>query len=141
MWKYFLYGFALFTMLWVAVMGLRYYLAPVFGIVDAEVKIESGDNRRYTYDHFYNLCAAAQSVDATLRGQIQLLESLDPNSDQHMRTLQTIAGLNARRYKLIAQYNGDSAKGYTDARFKDRALPRTLSNLPVETTTPITCAY
>lgn len=107
--------------------GLTYLLAPFKGAIQAEVQIESGANRRYTYDHFHNMCAAIKAIEIKIDTQQQLLSSVS-TEDQRTMILTNIAGLSSQRASKIAEYNADSEKAYTSARFKDDRLPR---NIPL----------
>ena len=105
--------------------GLTYLLAPFRGAVNAEVQIESGANRRYTYDHFHNLCASIKAVEFKIDEQKSLLAQ-ELTDDMKRMVLTNVAGLASQRASKIAEYNADSNKAYTSGRFKDSNLPRNI---------------
>lgn len=105
--------------------AISYVLAPFRGAVDAQIQIESGANRRYTYDHFHNMCAAIKAIEIKIDTQNALLNQ-NTSEDQRNMILTNIAGLQAQRANKITEYNADSDKAYTAARFKDDRLPRSL---------------
>lgn len=113
--------------------AINYVLAPFRGAVEAEIQIESGANRRYTYDHFHNMCAAIKAIEVNIDSQQNLMSNSSTMSDEQKNMILTnIAGLQAQRANKISEYNADSDKAYTSARFKDDRLPR---NLPLSTYT------
>lgn len=122
----FILALIFFSMTSVGVNLWRYHMAPFFGMVDAEVQIESGANRRYTYDHFFNLCAAVRSTEAKIDEQRTLLASA-PEANQAM-IYTNIAGLTSARANYIEEYNADANKAYTSARFLSDQLPRQLDH-------------
>jgi hypothetical protein len=103
----------------------QYLTAPFFGAVDAERKIESGGNRIYTYDHFFNLCSSVQSVEDKIDSQYRMLDRVN-DEDRKDMIFTNITGLESRRSSLIREYNADARKAYTDARFLSDELPRKL---------------
>lgn len=124
-----LLGLALLAALSFLLWGWLYSTAGVRGAVQAELKIESGDNRISSYEHFYDLCAAVQGYEQALIAQRAALAA---GSDTN-RTNANIAGITAQRARAIAQYNADANKSYTKARFLGDTLPRRL-DVNLETT-------
>lgn len=131
--KYLLYGvlgLVGLALLSLATGAWTYITAPFFGRVQAERQLESGPSRITFYDRFHDLCAGVQAVEGQIDAQRTLLASLDKGTPDYTRTAQNIAGLEARRSQVIAQYNADASKDYTAARFKDADLPWQLSSAP-----------
>lgn len=114
--------------------GYRYFMAPIKGKVAAEEQLESASSRIQRYDHFFDLCASVQRHKAQLAAQKERLES-EPEGKFKSRVRANIAGIRSQIAGSVAQYNADSAKSYTAARFK-------ASNLPYQLTTDgeTTCA-
>lgn len=100
----------------------RYVTAEWFGIVDAEVQIESGANRRFQYDKFFNLCSEVQAVEDKIDAQNELLDR-DLSDVQKNMIITNLSGLQSARADAIRQYNADARKDYTSARFLDNDLP------------------
>lgn len=111
----------------------KYSTSTVRGVVDAEVRLESGDNRIYSYENFFDQCASIQGYEQAVFAQEDALKQAKGDEASHIRS--TIAAIKAQRARAIAQYNADASKAYTKARFFDDQLPRKIS---LEGTT--TCA-
>lgn len=106
--------------------AFRYYTAPIEGKVGAEQQLESAPSRIVNYEHYFDLCAEIQGLEAALTAQKQRTSSNKVEAN--------IAGITAQRARLIAQYNADASKSYTRARFLGDTLPRSI-NPNQETTT------
>lgn len=95
---------------------------------------ENGNYIVGAYDHFHDLCGTIQS-DQNRITNIKEALSTDPKpTGQQLVTLQ--ASLLAAQQKFnddVNQYNADSDKDYTEARFKDADLPFHISSDPKET--------
>lgn len=113
-----------------------YITAEPKGIAEAERQIESAPSRIANYEHFYDLCAEVQGLEASLSAQRVALEATGSESERE-RLRSNIAGLTAQRARTIARYNADARKSYTRARFLGQDLPRSL-DLNQEKTT---CDY
>lgn len=107
-------------------LAYRYYMAPVHGKVNAEVQIESAPSRIQKYEHFFNLCAQVQTMKASIAAQRDLLDPAETTKERS-RIRANLAGMTAQLARYVNQYNADSQKNYTKARFKDSSLPYTLS--------------
>lgn len=125
--------------LFAAGLAFRYFTADVRGRVDAQEQILSGPNRIAQYDHFFNLCASVQSLEAQLDAlNVELPRA--PTVRDESRILASITGVTAARARAINQYNADALKSYTSARFRDSDLPFQIPTGPYEGT-PTSCAY
>ena len=114
-------------------LAYRYYTAEVRGIVDAEVRIESGQNRIQQYNRFFDLCAETQTMQSSLQVQQELLETVEGQEAERVRS--NIAGMNAQLHRYVNRYNADARKEYTAARFRDSSLPYQLdANQPINCT-------
>jgi len=93
----------------------------------------SGAYRIAAYDHFYNLCASAQTAQVSLSNtQIALDATTDP-----ARKVQLQANLLALQNTLastVNEYNVDARKAGTLGQFRSSDLPFTIA-----TTQEITC--
>lgn len=104
-----------------AIFGVRWLTAGSRGAVEAREQIQSGDFRIEAYDHFYNLCAAAQTnADALNASYIEESTAVEPRLGQvHINiNAQTIA-----LAETINQYNADARKSYTAGQFRASDLP------------------
>lgn len=106
--------------------GYRYFMAPIKGKVAAEEQLESASNRIQRYNHFFDLCASVQRQKAQLAAQRERLQS-EPEGKFKSRVRANIAGIQSQIAGSVAQYNADSTKSYTAARFKDSNLPYRLT--------------
>lgn len=109
-----------------ASMAYTYFTAPVKGIVEAEQIINDGQNRINEYEYFFDMCSTIQSDKQALDTQRRLLENAE-SADERERVRSNIAGIEAQLHRNVNQYNADSTKEYTAARFKDNSLPYTIS--------------
>lgn len=100
----------------------RYYTAAPKGIVEAEEQINSGHSRIQKYNQFFDLCSVIQTNKTQLRTQKDMLEMAE-SADERQRIRATIAGVKAQLNRNVNQYNADSHKEYTAARFKASSLP------------------
>ena len=109
--------------------GLRWISAPFWGGVQAEVQLESGPSRISLYNRFFDLCAGVQAIEGQIDAQVAGRN--DP---------QIVAGLHSRRAQVIADYNADAAKEYTNARFLGDELPDRLSLVPYDGSNKTICS-
>lgn len=102
--------------------GWRYFTADVRGIVGAEEQRKAANFRLQAYNRFFDMCAAIQGHEATLKAQRTALDmATSPGEKERLRA--NIAGITAQRARTIARYNADAAKSYTLAQFKANSLP------------------
>ena len=113
-------GLSLMYWQWISVT------APIKGKAEAERQIESKESRIQRYEHFFDLCASAQPQQVALRSQQARLETAE-TSKERSRIRANIAGVEANLARTVNQYNADSGKNYTAARFKASNLPYQLS--------------
>lgn len=125
--RYYLYGLLGIAVLISASWAYRYFTAPIRGAVTAEEQLESAASRIARYDYFFDLCASVQRQKAQLAAQQERLQS-EPEGKIKSRIRANIAGIKSQVAGSVAQYNAESAKSYTSARFK-------ASNLPFQLTT------
>lgn len=111
-----------------AALEFRARTAGFVGSRIAESTIESAASRIANYEHFYDLCASIEGYEDQLETLEAQLESTDPDDSREVNRLRSsIAGLEGQRARAISQYNADSSKDYTAARFKASDLPWSLS--------------
>lgn len=96
----------------------------------------NADFRIAAYDHFYNLCAAVQSEEATIRALEKELKR-GPSESRVEQIYASITANEATRAENINQYNADAKKEATIGQFKASDLPYEL-NVNAEETK---CAY
>lgn len=108
------------------VFGIRWAVAGPSGKLAAREQILSGDNRIQAYNHFFDLCAAVQTDEASLDAQYQLLKVA--KGDDRERIVTNIGALLADRAGAVNQYNQDAQKSYTIGQFKSSKLPWQLSD-------------
>ncbi|MBI2113018.1 MAG: hypothetical protein HYT50_00345, partial [Candidatus Wildermuthbacteria bacterium] len=112
-------------------MVLRYYMAGPSGALDANEQIQSGASRIVNYNHFFDLCAAVRTDEASLDAQTAQLEATG-DAFQRGRIQTNIAGLMGHRAGLIEEYNGNARKDYTAGQFRDSNLPYQIPATPWE---------
>lgn len=108
------------------VFGIRWVTAGPSGKLQAREQILSGDNRIQAYGHFFDLCAAVQTDEASLEAQYDLLKV--SKGDDRERIVTNIGALLADRAGAVNQYNQDAQKSYTIGQFKSSKLPWQLSD-------------
>lgn len=109
-----------------SVFAIRWVTAGPKGKLAAREQILSGDNRIQAYNHFFDLCAAVQTDEASLDAQYQLLAA--SKGDDRERIVTNIGALLADRAGAVNQYNQDAQKSYTIGQFKSSKLPWQLSD-------------
>ena len=102
--------------------AFRYFTADVRGRIDAQEIRKAGPLRVAAYNHFFNLCASVQGLEASLEAQEAQLAVTESGKDRE-RVRSNIAGLTAERERSIRQYNADARKDYTIGQFRDSDLP------------------
>jgi hypothetical protein len=113
---------ALVVGLTAAGLAWRYVIAEPRGKVQQEEILQRGQNRIARYDHFFNLCAAVQSDEATIGALTQELAT-DPPVSRVTQINATITALRSGRAEKINQYNADARKSGTIAQFRSSDLP------------------
>jgi hypothetical protein len=94
------------------------------GEVDKKNRVEgSGAYRIAAYDHFFDLCAAVQTDEATLLQIEKELEDANPDLLRRNQIAITRGAIARARAEKINTYNADAAKGYTRGQFRDSGLP------------------
>lgn len=106
---------------------LLYATADARGTMKAERKVASSENRLFSYNHFFDLCATIQGYEASIDAQKSLLPNVEGGDKSRVQT--NIAALEAQRIRAIAQYNVDASKTETLGRFKNNNLPDSLNPL------------
>lgn len=99
--------------------AIRWVTAPFIGALDKRETVTSGDYQIFSYEHFYDLCAAIQRKQRSLMAQKDLLDDVEDKR----RVYQNIAALRSQIQSDVSSYNADSRKSETMARYKDRGLP------------------
>lgn len=124
-------------LLWVGVYAFRWVTAEPRGKLQAREAIQSGDFRIAAYNHFYDLCASVQAVEATLDASMTELETAPADDKQRIRT--NITGLIGQRARSIAEYNVDARKSYTAGQFRATDLPYQLDSAAFQKGTRTLC--
>lgn len=93
----------------------------------------SGDFRIASYDHFFNLCAAVQSDEASMDSLNQELTT-NPSDERKEQIQANLTALRSSRAEKINQYNADAHKDFTIGQFRDSNLPFTLDSSTENTT-------
>ena len=115
------------VLLTLASYAWKYYMAPVAGKANAEMKIESADSRIANYEKFFDQCASIQGYEAAIEVQREALDlATSPEDKSRLQTV--VASIKAQRSRAIAQYNADVRKAYTTGRFKDASLPHQIDD-------------
>lgn len=138
---------ALSMLIWGATTGFRYWTADIKGKVELREQTRgSGEFRHFSYDHFFDSCAAIQQAEAEYDAQYDLLQSMDPGSDRDSKarydrrqTVVTVQKANIEQLKR--DYNADSAKEETLALFKSNDLPDHLDVITHEYGRRTRCTY
>lgn len=110
-----------------AVWAIRYFTAETRGIITAEEQIESAPSRITRYEHFFDLCAAAQSMQHALKAQEERLQHASSDKEAS-RIRSNVAGIKSNLARTINQYNSEASQDYTSGRFKASNLPWQLSH-------------
>ena len=114
----FILALAIFAVVWV----VRYYSADERGRAQAREQIQSGPSRVAAYNHFFDLCAAVQTDEATLQAQREELAT-NPSESRRGQIQANIAALKSGRAEKINSYNADARKDYTIGQFRSSGLP------------------
>lgn len=114
------------------VFGIRWITAEPKGKLQAREQIQSGSNRIAAYNHFFDLCAAVQSDEATIASLKEELGT-GPSESRRGQIQATLTALRAARAEKINQYNADARKDYTTGQFRSSGLPYTLDQTEKET--------
>lgn len=105
--------------------GIRWAVAGPNGKLAAREQINSGSYRIAAYDHFFNLCAAIQTLESSIDAQTEELKTA--TGDDVGRVNANIAALKSARAGAIFDYNADAQKSYTLGQFRSSHLPYRLS--------------
>lgn len=101
----------------VVIYGVRWFAAEPMGKLEQRETVQSGEFRKYSYEHFYDLCAAIQRNERALQTQ----KEVDSDSS---RVQQNIVALKSQLQSKISTYNGDARKEKTMGQFKANDLPQ-----------------
>lgn len=107
--------------------AIRWVTAGPKGQLQAREQIQSGNSRIAAYNHFFDLCAAVQTDEATIKAQQDELAT-GPSESRRGQIHANIAALTAARAEKINQYNADARKDYTIGQFRSSGLPYTLGD-------------
>lgn len=119
-------GIALLASVALGYKGWLYLTADFTGDVQAERQIQSGNSKITSYDHFFDLCSAAQTQQSALHAQEQMLESAE-SSKERSRIRANLVGMEAQLNRMVNQYNVDAEKTFTIGQFRDQNLPVSLT--------------
>lgn len=93
----------------------------------------SGAFRIAAYDHFFNLCAAVKSDEASITSLQEELKT-NPRQARVEQINASMTALRSSRAEKINQYNADAAKDYTVGQFRSNNLPFRLDTTQEVTT-------
>lgn len=124
-------GIAVLILIAAMSFGWRWVTAPFTGALEQRETVQSGAFRMYSYEHFYDLCAAVQRNERALMSQKRALEQADGNKN---RIRQRIVGLESQLQSKISTYNQDARKEETTGQFRAAGLPRHIDYNPEEIT-------
>lgn len=119
---------AFFAAIWALAFGIGWVTADPNGKLDARKQLKSGAYRIAAYDHFFDLCQAVQTDEASLDAQMDELKTA--TGEDVSRINANIAALKAARLGSIFEYNADASKSYTLGQFRSSHLPYRLSTEP-----------
>lgn len=115
--------------------GASWITAPFRGEVDKREKtVASGDFRIGTYQRYFELCAAVQNAEASIKALNE--EAVSANEVRKAQIATSVTALKANRAASVNEYNSLSAQEHK-AAFKDANLPAVLGF----SEGPTTCAY
>lgn len=122
--------------------GWQYFTATFRGEVEkTELIAGSGEFQIYSYNHFFDLCAAVQQAEAQYDAQYGLLQSMQSGTERYERQQRVVAVQLAHIEQLKRQYNVDAAKEETVAAFKSNNLPNHLDTRVHEQGKRTRCTY
>ncbi len=104
--------------------GWQRITAPFYGQLSERQTVQSGEFRKYSYEHFYDMCAAIQRNQRTLMSQKKALEHAEGREASRIR--QRVVGLESQLQSKVSSYNADSRKEETMGQFKANDLPRSI---------------
>lgn len=110
----------------VAGFALDWWTTPFFGRLEARHQIYKGSNIIAQYDKFFNLCSTVQSDEVRYDNLKKTLDQTDDAYERN-RLIQSMTSVLNLRGEVVAQYNNDSHKDYTDGQFKSSNLPYELN--------------
>lgn len=110
----------------VGIFAFRWFTAGPRGELQAREQILSGDFRIQAYDHFFDLCASAQTIEQTLDAS-RAEQKVASAADQERLRI-NITGQEAALARAVNQYNADARKSYTAGQFRSSDLPYQLSS-------------
>lgn len=114
-----------FLLLGVGIWAIAWVWAPWKGAGEARQQtVGSGTYRIAAYDHFYDLCASAQSLQQNLELTKESLKTAT-GSDKTREQINAQAQA-SQLNSLIASYNADARKAGTLGQFKSSDLPYAL---------------
>ncbi len=126
-------GFAILALVALGYKSWLYLTADFSGDVDAHHQIQSGNSKIQNYDHFFDLCSAAQTQQTALQSQERMLDFAE-SSKERSRIRANIVGMEAQLHRMVNQYNVDVQKTFTIGQFRDNGLPQSIN-----ATNPIYC--
>lgn len=120
-------AFFLVVALVIGIWVFRVATADVKGRGDTTIQTKGNANYRIAaYDHFYDLCAAAQTMQQNAAGTQALLDAATEPSEKDRLTV-TLQAQKNRLNELVNQYNADASKAGTIGQFKASDLPFVLN--------------
>jgi hypothetical protein len=123
------------------IFGLRWVLAEPSGALEQrEMTVGDGAYRIAAYEQFYDECAAAQTLQATLATAQQSAAAEGLYANRQAQLDANVAALSNQLIQTVNQYNADARKADTRAHFLASDLPYEITVDATDPTTPtITC--
>jgi len=140
--KWVILGMVLVVVLIPAIWAIRYYTAPLRGVVKVQEAVQaSAEFRIFSYEHFYDLIAAINAEEAQYDSQWELLQTTEEEAESYSRIQRNLAAIKASIERFKRQYNADAAKEQTRGQFKDSELPFQIKVEPHEYGERTECRY
>lgn len=123
------------------IFGLRWVLADPSGALEQrEMTLGDGAYRIAAYEQFYDQCASAQTLQASLVNARTSAEAEGLDANRKAQLDANVAALSNQLIHAVNQYNADARKSDTRAHFLASDLPFEIEIDAADPTTPtITC--
>ena len=132
--KVFGYLVLVFILIFASTVGvwlIRVQFSDEIGRGNAEIQINSAENRISQYEYFFDLCQSVQTAEDTIDTYANLAENTE-NSDLQDKYEQVVAQNQVVRQSGINKYNSEATQRYTSQRFLASNLPWQLDTTPYE---------
>lgn len=115
--------FFLTVVFWGFGTGFKYFTAEPSGIAEKERQVQSAEFRIHSYEHFYDMKAHIEGLEAKYIAQNKKLEKQKEGTEEYNRTMTNIAALEGLIIETKAKYNADARKEETRGQFRSSELP------------------